>query len=210
MTVFVTSFWTERGDAVKKAVHVVLVLLLAVAACGSADNTPAPTMPSSSVQTTPTVKRGDSAAGMAYLQSSERNAAYVKMWPAAEKVAKLILEGRLGTFSMNAQNGDTVGSGHVGWVRLYANNKAGAVEAYADVWWENGKPDFTKGVTGFRLLDVGMSKKPEDTYYKMDHSKIGYHDVMSPDYFGGVSPTFPNRYPTSEKQAKVWDKQAIE
>lgn len=195
----------------KKAVFVVAVLLLAlVPACSSADNTPAPTMPSSAAQTTPTVKRGDSAAGMAYLQSPERNEAYLKMWPAAEKVAKLILEGRLGTLSMNTQNGDAVGPDYAGWVRLYANNKAGAVEAYADVWWENGKPDFAKGVQGFRLLDVEMSKKPEDTYYKMDHNQIDYHDVMSPDYFGGVSPTFPNRYPTSEQQAGVWDKQAID
>ncbi|HET9411797.1 MAG TPA: hypothetical protein VFO38_03050 [Candidatus Saccharimonadales bacterium] len=195
----------------RKAVLVVPVLLLAlVAACGSADNAPAPTTPSSTAQTTPTVKRGDSAAGMAYLQSSERNAAYLKMWPAAEKVAKLILDGKLGAFSMNAQNGDKVGPDYAGWARLCANNKAGAVEAYADVWWENGKPDFAKGVTGFRLLDVEMSKKPEDTYYKMDHNQIDYHDVMSPDYFGGVSPTFPNRHPTSEQQAKVWDKQAID
>lgn len=186
-------------------------LLIVLAACGSTNNVPSQpaattcsvssssAVPTTAASSTPTPNRE---AGLVYVCSPERLKAYDDLWPAAEKVAKGIQANKFGPYEARMLGKKSpVPADYIGLVGLYAQDEA----TFAYVWWQNGAPDYFKGVVGFGLYNVQLDKHTEEFPYAVSINEGTFRWVMSPNFFGGESPMGEFRYPTSEYEAEAID-----
>lgn len=187
------------------------ILVFVLAACTTTGaNTSAPstapatssTVPTTAAPSTSSTPEDVRKAGEAYLVSTERVATYVKLWPAASKVAQAILDDKFGAYTVYEQAKQP---NFVGWGSLHATNAT----AYAAVWWSGGKPDTSK-VTGFALYGVQIETGFGDNPYHVSFPRDGYTGVVDAAYMGETKRQLdPFRHHTSVKMAQEFDAEAF-